>query len=60
MNFTVHLHVVPRLRMSGAVPLLPLCAFMVWTGQTLPVPLPYPICSFTSALSRLPRLTYVA
>ena len=46
--------------MSGAVPLLPLCAFRVWTGQTLPVPLPYPICSFTSALSRLPRLTYVA
>jgi hypothetical protein len=29
------LHLVPRLRMSGAVPLLPLCALMEWTGTTL-------------------------
>ena len=26
------LHLVPRLRVSGAVPSLRLCAFMVWTG----------------------------
>jgi hypothetical protein len=33
---TAHLHLVPRPRMSGAVPLLPLCVFMVWTGPTFP------------------------
>ena len=27
-------HLVPTLRMSGTVPLLPLCAFMLWTGKT--------------------------
>jgi len=32
---TSHLHPVPRLRMSGVIPLLPLCAFMVWTGTTI-------------------------
>jgi hypothetical protein len=31
-----NLHVMWRLRMSGAVPLLPLYAFMAWTGTTLP------------------------
>jgi hypothetical protein len=29
-------HIVPRLRMSGARPLLPLYAFMEWTGKALP------------------------
>jgi len=28
------LHLVPRLRISGDVPLLPPYAFMVWTGTT--------------------------
>jgi hypothetical protein len=28
-----HLHLVPRLRMSGGTPLLPLHAFMAWKGQ---------------------------
>jgi hypothetical protein len=32
---TTHVRLVPRLRMSGALPLLFLCAFMVWTGTTL-------------------------
>jgi hypothetical protein len=27
--------------MSGAIPLLPLYAFMAWTGKTLPVPFSY-------------------
>jgi len=27
---------VPRLRISGVIPLLPLYAFMVWTGTALP------------------------
>jgi hypothetical protein len=31
----VHLHLVPRLRMSGVVPLLPLHGFMAWTGTTV-------------------------
>ena len=34
-RLTTHIHLVPRLRMSGAVPLLPLYAFMAWTGKTL-------------------------
>jgi hypothetical protein len=29
---------VPKLRMSGCLPLLPLYAFMAWTDTTLPVP----------------------
>ena len=32
---TSHLLSVPRLRMSGSIPLLPLCAFMAWTGTTI-------------------------
>ena len=37
VKLTAHLHLVPRLRMSGAIPLLPLYAFRVWTGKTLPL-----------------------
>ena len=29
------LHLLPRLRMDGAVPLFPLYAFMVWIGTSL-------------------------
>jgi len=32
-----HLHLVPKLRMSGAVPLLPLHAFIMWMGTVAPV-----------------------
>ena len=32
MNFTTHSHLVPRLKISGAVPLLPIDTFMGWTG----------------------------
>ena len=28
-----HIYLLPRLRMNGATPLLPLYAFMVWTGK---------------------------
>jgi hypothetical protein len=28
---------VPRLRMSGSIPPLSFCAFMLWTGKTLPL-----------------------
>jgi hypothetical protein len=31
-----NLHPLQRLRMSGAIPLLHLCAFVAWTGKTLP------------------------
>jgi hypothetical protein len=34
---TSHLQLVPRLRMNGAIPLLPLYAFMAWTGEELPL-----------------------
>ena len=36
-KLTTQLHLAPMLRMSGAVPLLALCAFMAWTGATLPL-----------------------
>jgi len=32
----LHLHLVARSRMSGAIPLLHLYAFMAWTRTTLP------------------------
>jgi hypothetical protein len=32
--FTAHLHLALWLRMSGAVALLPLCAFLAWRGST--------------------------
>jgi len=35
MKLTTHLHLVPRLSMSGAVPLLPIYAFIAWTGKIL-------------------------
>lgn len=35
MKLTTHLHLVPRLRISGATLLLPLYAFLAWTGKTL-------------------------
>ena len=31
---TTHFHLAPRLRMGGAIPLLPEYAFMAWTGTT--------------------------
>jgi hypothetical protein len=33
LKLTTHLHPVPRLRMSRAIPLLPLYATMVWIGK---------------------------
>jgi len=34
----IHLHLVSRLRMTGAIPPLPQYAFMSWTGRVLPLP----------------------
>jgi hypothetical protein len=36
VRLITHSHLVPRLRMSRAIPLLPLYAFMARTGRTLP------------------------
>jgi hypothetical protein len=35
VKLTIHTHVVSRLRHDTAVPLLPLCNFMAWTGANL-------------------------
>jgi hypothetical protein len=35
MKLTTHLYLVLMLRISGAILLLPMLAFMVWTGTTL-------------------------
>jgi hypothetical protein len=37
MKLTTHLNLVLRLRMVGAIPLLPLYAFMSWTETLLPL-----------------------
>ena len=39
MKLTAERHVVPRLSMSGAMPLLPPCAFKACIWTTLPFPL---------------------
>lgn len=36
LKLSIHLHPVPRLRISEAIPQLPLYDFMVWTGKPLP------------------------
>jgi len=36
-QLTTHLHLVPRLRMSGSIPLLPIYSFMVWIESALPL-----------------------
>jgi hypothetical protein len=33
MSLTTHLHLVSRLRLSGAIPPFSLCVFVVYTGQ---------------------------
>ena len=35
VKLTTHLYLVPRLRMRGAIPLLPQYAFIAWTGKTV-------------------------
>jgi len=39
VKLTIHHQLAPELRMCGAITLLPLYAFMVWKGTTLPLPL---------------------
>jgi hypothetical protein len=40
VKLTTHICVVPRLRMSGGAPLLPLYTFTAWRGKTLPFTVP--------------------
>lgn len=69
MRLTTDLHQALRLRISGAIHVLPLYAFMAWTGTALPCLLQYVsflssflkpffpasfICTFVSCLSVLP------
>ena len=35
VKLAIHTYIVPTLRMSGAISLLPLYAFMAWTGTSL-------------------------
>jgi hypothetical protein len=37
MKLIIHLHLELRIRMCGAIPLIPLCAFVAETGTTLPL-----------------------
>ena len=32
-----HHHLILRLRMSGAIPVIPICVFTTWMGTTLPL-----------------------
>ena len=43
-KMTAHLHLVPTIRMIGAVPIIPVCTFTAWIGM-LPLPLPYLVLS---------------
>jgi hypothetical protein len=38
VKLTAHLHLLPRLRMNGAISRLPLYAFMEWTGTIVALP----------------------
>ena len=43
MSHFTHFHLMPRLGMSVATPLLSLYAFVAWAGTTLALPLPLPL-----------------
>ena len=51
MKLTTHPYLMPRLRISGAMPLLLRYDFMAWTGTTLPLPF-----SRMRAVSRLSQV----
>ena len=53
MKLTTHLHLVPRLRIGGAVLLRPLYVFMAWTGTILPSLLFSHVAARAFSLSRL-------
>ena len=50
MNLTLHLDLVPRLRMSGSTPPLPLRNFMRWTAKNSHLPLRNKLCAQLSSL----------
>jgi hypothetical protein len=50
VKWAPHLHLEPRLWMRGAIPLLSLLSFMIWTGTILPLPLPSCFGSYSDEL----------
>lgn len=46
VKFNIHLHQVPRLWMSGGIPLVPLYAFVACTGTSLPLVMKF-LCTET-------------
>ena len=53
MKLSAPLHLVQMLRICGAVPLLPLYAFMTWTGTTVTAILLYGMCELDISSSKL-------
>lgn len=53
LKLTTYLHVVPRLKMDGVTTLLPLHAFMLWTGRNLPVSYLWVDCLWISNMSAI-------
>jgi hypothetical protein len=58
MKFATYFHLVVQLRMSGAVPLLPLYAFRAWIETTLPF-LKVNCCAHKSLLLFLSWATWI-
>jgi hypothetical protein len=52
MKLTTHLHLVPRSRICGGIPLIPLYAFSAQTGTCLPLP-------FTINLTHILYIFYI-
>jgi hypothetical protein len=57
IKLTIHLHLVPRFRMSGAITLLLLYAIMLWTGTMLPFFLSLHNCSYRIYPPTLPGIS---
>jgi hypothetical protein len=54
-----HFHLVPKLKMSGVLLLLPLHAFIVCTGTTLPSPLDFEfVLMFCTSITRMRLRVY--
>lgn len=53
MKLSAHLHLVQMLKVCGAVPPLPLYAFMTWTGITVTAFFLYGMCELDISSSKL-------
>ena len=52
----IHCYLIPRLTMSGGIPVLRLYAFMVWTGATLPFLQCTPYHDFNPSAHAVPNI----